>query len=102
MTDNTIEEILLNMEWCHAVKTESLKEATQAIKELIDQREIEILDALYWMYVQYCGNGHDFMNAGENASELLEKAGYIKVDGVGRVLVDNGDSQEQKLKELEK
>ena len=51
----------------------------------------EILDSLYWMYIQYCSNGHDFMNAGEDASEILENAGYIKVDGAGVILKDNGE-----------
>jgi hypothetical protein len=50
----------------------------------------ELLDALYSMYVQYCGGGHDFMNAGEDASELLENAGYIQVDEAGRITKDNG------------
>jgi hypothetical protein len=42
-----------------------------------------------------CGTrGHDFMGAGETASELLENAGYIEVDGTGRITKDNGDSYE--------
>ena len=32
------------------------------------------LDALYWMYIQYCSDGHQFMNAGEDASYILEEA----------------------------
>lgn len=60
------------------------------------KREIELLDSLYWMYVQYCSkDGHLFMGAGEGASELLEDAGYITVDGAGSILKDNCDSQEQ-------
>lgn len=43
----------------------------------------EILDSLYHMYSQYCSGGHDFMGAGEIASEILEDYGYIKVDGAG-------------------
>lgn len=53
----------------------------------------EILDALYWMYVQYCSNGHDFMNAGEDASEILNHYKYILTDGSGRIVKD--------LKEIE-
>lgn len=49
----------------------------------------ELLDSLYWMYVQYCSGGHDFMNAGEDASEILVNAGYITVDGAGRILKVN-------------
>jgi hypothetical protein len=48
----------------------------------------EILDSLYWMYVQYCGNGHSFMGAGEDASEILEQYGYIEVDGAGVIIKD--------------
>lgn len=55
----------------------------------------EILDALYWMYVQYCSDGHYFMGAGETASELLEDAGYITVDGAGMIIKDNGSSEER-------
>lgn len=56
------------------------------------ERETELLDALYWMYSQYCSGGHDFMGAGETASELLENAGYIVCDDAGRIGTDNGDS----------
>lgn len=53
----------------------------------------EILYALYQMYNQYCSSGgHDFMGAGENASEILEDYGYIEVDGVGRITFDQGDT----------
>jgi len=47
------------------------------------------------MYIQYCSGGHDFMGAGETASEILENAGYITVDGAGRIIKDNDDSQER-------
>ena len=67
----------------------------QSILALIQDEKTELLDALYWMYVQYCSSGHDFMNAGEDASELLENAGYIKVDTIGRIVKDYGDSREQ-------
>lgn len=75
-------------------------EATTQLKQLFAERETELLDSLYWMYTQYCSGGHDFMNAGEEASNLLENAGYIEVDGTGRITKDNGDSSEQKLKKL--
>jgi len=55
----------------------------------------DILDALYWMYTQYCSGGHDFMNAGEDASEILENEGYITVDGAGRILKDYGGTPTQ-------
>jgi len=45
----------------------------------------EILNALYWMYVQYCSKGHDFMGAGEQASEILELYRYIEVDSIGAI-----------------
>lgn len=65
-------------------------------KRLIE-RETELLDSLYWMYTQYCAaRGHLFMGAGETASDLLEDAGYITVNGVGEVIKDNGDSHEQR------
>ena len=53
----------------------------------------EILDALYWMYTQYCSGGHDFMGAGEQASEILELYEYIKVDGAGVILKDYGKEE---------
>jgi hypothetical protein len=62
-------------------------------------KETEILDALYWMYIQYCGDGHYFMGAGETASEILENAGYIEVDGAGVITKDNGDSQTRQMTE---
>lgn len=62
-----------------------------------NKQETKLLDALYWMYTQYCAkDGHLFMGAGEEASELLENAGYITTDGAGRVINDNGDSFEQR------
>ena len=73
-----------------------LDQAEQAILQLIETEKIELLDALYWMYTQYCGKGHYFMGAGETASELLENAGYITVDGAGVITKDNGDSEEQR------
>lgn len=51
----------------------------------------EILNALYWMYLQYCSNGHDFMGAGETASDILEYYGYIEVDITGKIIKDNGE-----------
>ena len=40
----------------------------------------EFIDALARMYRQYCGGktGHEFMGAGENAQEILEKYGLLK------------------------
>jgi hypothetical protein len=75
------------------------KEVMALISDTVAKAERENLDALYWMYIQYCSGGHDFMGAGEDASEILENAGYITVDGAGRVLKDFGDSEEQKLSE---
>ncbi len=75
-------------------------EAKQAILALIATQKAELLDSLYWMYVQYCSGGHDFMGAGETASELLENAGYIETDGAGRITKDYGDSEEQRLNKL--
>jgi len=45
----------------------------------------EILDSLESMYQQYCQDGHQFMTAGEGASELLERYGRLKLDEVGRI-----------------
>ena len=53
----------------------------------------EILDSLYWMYSQYCSGGHDFMSAGETASEILELYKYIEVDNVGVILKDYKEEQ---------
>lgn len=83
----------------------AIKRATQSIQAQLDiavkEANKDILDALYWMYVQYCGKGHDFMGAGEDASELLEKAGYIKVDSAGRITEDFKELKSTN-KELEK
>ena len=83
--------------------THQLETATQKIQSIIDTQTklatTELLDSLYWMYTQYCGRGHDFMGAGEFASELLENAGYITVDRAGQIIKDNGDSEEQRLRE---
>lgn len=49
----------------------------------------EILDSLYSMYVQYCSEGHDFISAGESASQILEEQGYIKIDLAGKIVNDN-------------
>ena len=70
----------------------------EAILELIKEENKELLDALYSMYRQYCNDkwGHQFMSAGEKASELLENAGYIVVDNIGAIIKDNynyGDSK---------
>jgi len=48
----------------------------------------EILDALYYMYTQYCSGGHNFMGAGEEASEILELYKYIEVDNTGTIVKD--------------
>lgn len=70
-------------------------------KEEARKRETELLDALYWMYMQYCSGGHYFMGGGEDASELLENAGYITVNGGGEIIKDNGDSLDQQVASLE-
>ena len=57
------------------------------------KEERNILNALYGMYNQYCATGgHAFMGAGEDASDILERYGYIEVDGAGRVTKDNIDA----------
>lgn len=48
----------------------------------------ELLKSLYWMYVQYCSKGHDFMGAGEYASSILEEYGYIETDPTGTITKD--------------
>lgn len=54
----------------------------------------DVLNALYWMYIQYCEkDGHLFMGAGEAASAILEDAGYIVTDGTGRITKDNGEKE---------
>lgn len=48
-----------------------------------------LLHALGWMYEQYCSKeGHLFMGAGEQTSELLERYGLLDADGAGRGKVD--------------
>lgn len=78
-------------------KVEAIQALTSWKDKEVKTRETELLDSLYWMYSQYCSGGHDFMGAGETASDLLENAGYIEADGAGRITKDNGDSYEQSL-----
>lgn len=73
-----------------------LQDHIATVEAKAEKRQTELLDSLYWMYMQYCAQqGHLFMGAGETASELLEDAGYIVVDNIGVVTKDNGDSYEQ-------
>lgn len=48
----------------------------------IADKEKRILLALADMYGQYCSGrfGHDFMSAGENACEILDNYGLMKLD----------------------
>lgn len=48
------------------------------------ERVEKLLEALEWMYEQYCVNGHLFMSAGERASRVMEQYGY-EFDGGGRL-----------------
>lgn len=56
--------------------------------------EKHLLVTLAWMYIQYCNGptGHNFMNAGEDAQEVLENHGLLK----------DGYVDEVKLTELER
>lgn len=55
-------------------------------KEGREEKE-KLADALLDMYDQYCGDGHDFMSAGEFASSVLEEYGYATFDEVGRMTI---------------
>lgn len=55
-------------------------------KEAREEKE-KLADALLDMYDQYCGDGHDFMSAGEFASSVLEEYGYATFDEVGRMTI---------------
>lgn len=82
--------------------SEYTDKAISLIKSEEHKRETELLDSLYWMYVQYCSgkSGHLFMGAGETASELLEDAGYIVAGTMGEILKDNGDSYDQEKRAI--
>ena len=72
---------------------DSLDELMNLITLHTQKEERNILNALYGMYNQYCATGgHAFMGAGEDASDILERYGYIEVDGAGRVTKDNIDA----------
>jgi|JI10StandDraft_1071094.scaffolds.fasta_scaffold156753_5 hypothetical protein len=86
--------------WEEYIHNEVKPQALDSIEEVYSERETELLDSLYWMYTQYCSKGHLFMGAGETASEILEDEGYIVVDSAGEIIKDNGDSNEQKTKQL--
>ncbi len=49
---------------------------SKSFKDL-DKETLRILDALTYMYFQYCNSpyGHDFMGAGERAIDVLEDYG---------------------------
>lgn len=52
-----------------------------------EREKVEKLSgALMNMYEQYCAGGHAFMNAGEDASAVLEEYGYATFDSTGRLL----------------
>ena len=57
---------------------------TQARVEERKKKE-ELAEALLDMYGQYCGDGHDFMSAGERTSTILELQGYATFDEAGRM-----------------
>ena len=60
----------------------------QTLIEKLRESEEEkqaIIETLFDMYGQYCGDGHDFMSAGEGAVTVLEKYGY-KFDDCGRFI----------------
>jgi hypothetical protein len=52
------------------------------------QEKHDLIEALAMMYDQYCADGHDFMTAGEYASGLLDRMGYMNSDDVGRGAID--------------
>ena len=70
---------------CPSIYQELVDNILSLFEEEITQSNSQLLDALYGMYIQYCPDGHDFMGAGEDASELLEDYKYIEVDGAGRI-----------------
>lgn len=48
-------------------------------KRKLSWEEKEMLNALGWMWNQYCGkNGHLCMSAGESAAEVLMKYGLLR------------------------
>lgn len=65
---------------------------------LLEAREKnkELAEALLDMYEQYCGDGHDFMTAGEHASTVLEMQGYASFDEAGRMLTRTNETKGMK------
>ena len=58
-------------------------------KVIENDTQEELLEALYWMYIQYCGkDGHLFMGAGETAGDILEEYGYLKLNTDGTIIKD--------------
>lgn len=60
----------------------------------MDEDIKELVDALESMYDQYCADGHSFMSAGENASEVLERYGF-SFDGAGRMTSRPAEKKEE-------
>ncbi len=56
-----------------------------SMKIELTTKEADLADALILMYEQYCQDGHHFMTAGENASEVLERYNLATFDEAGRI-----------------
>lgn len=60
-----------------------VSEARRDERRKVEERLTDALNALESMYMQYCGGGHMFMNAGESASLVLERENILNTDDCG-------------------
>ncbi len=63
----------------------ALSRYRESVLEESNKDKEELAEVLLSMYTQYCSDGHQFMSAGEGASEVLERLGYLNVDEAGRI-----------------
>lgn len=63
-----------------------IRDEVTAAEQRMEKEKESILDSLLDMYGQYCGDGHDFMSAGERACLLLERHSIAKFDRGGKII----------------
>lgn len=65
-------------------------------EEKLKAEKEALASALISMYEQYCPNGHQFMQAGEEASTVLAMQGYATFTKGGRMTLSQKPLPEEK------